>query len=47
LAPASRGYSPYDDIIQKIIAAGVPAEQIAAIGDAESDAKKQAAEEGP
>ena len=30
------------DVIKKLIAAGVPAEQIAAIGDAESDAKKQA-----
>jgi N12 class adenine-specific DNA methylase len=40
--PTPWGYSPYDDIIKKLIAAGVPAEQIAAIGDAESDAKKQA-----
>src|SRR5216684_70529 len=40
--PTPWGYSPYEDIIQKLIAAGVPAEQIAAIGDAESDAKKQA-----
>jgi N12 class adenine-specific DNA methylase len=36
------GYSVYEDITAKLIAAGVPAEQIAAIGDAESDAKKQA-----
>ena len=36
------GYSPYQEIIKKLIAASVPAEQIAAIGDAESDAKKQA-----
>ena len=40
--PTEWGYSAYNDIIQKLIAAGVPAEQIAAIGDAESDAKKQA-----
>src|SRR5277367_6255163 len=40
--PTAWGYSPYADIIKKLIAAGVPAEQIAAIGDAESDAKKQA-----
>src|SRR5260370_453553 len=40
--PTSWGYSVYEDIIKKLIAAGVPAEQIAAIGDAESDAKKQA-----
>jgi hypothetical protein len=40
--PTKWGYSSYDDIIKKLIAAGVPAEQIAAIGDAEFDAKKQA-----
>jgi hypothetical protein len=40
--PTHWGYSVYDDIIRKLIAAGVPAEQIAAVGDAESDAKKQA-----
>src|SRR5260370_569158 len=40
--PTPWGYSPYQDIIKKLIAAGVPAEQIAAIGEAESDAKKQA-----
>ncbi len=40
--PTKWGYSPYDDIIKKLIASGIPAEQIAAIGDAESDAKKQA-----
>ena len=40
--PTPWGYSPYDDVIKKLIAAGIPAEQIAAIGDAESDAKKQA-----
>ncbi len=40
--PTPWGYSPYDEIIKKLIAAGIPAEQIAAIGDADSDAKKQA-----
>jgi hypothetical protein len=40
--PTPWGFSVYDDIIKKLIAAGVPAEQIAAIGDADSDAKKQA-----
>jgi hypothetical protein len=40
--PTEWGYSPYKDIINKLIAAGIPAEQIATIGDAESDAKKQA-----
>ena len=40
--PTPWGYSPYDDIIKKLVARGIPREQIAAIGDAESDAKKQA-----
>jgi hypothetical protein len=40
--PTAWGYSPYDDIINKLITAGVPADQIATIGEAESDAKKQA-----
>ncbi|HZZ82033.1 MAG TPA: DEAD/DEAH box helicase family protein [Gemmataceae bacterium] len=40
--PTVWGYSPYDDIINKLVAAGIPEEQIAAIGEAESDAKKQA-----
>ena len=40
--PTPWGYSPYEEIIEKLIANGIPREQIAAIGDAESDAKKQA-----
>src|SRR3984893_6888759 len=40
--PTKWSYSPYEGIIKKLIAAGVPAGQIAAIGDADSDAKKQA-----
>ena len=40
--PTQWGYSVYDDIIKKLVAGGIPREQIAAIGDAESDAKKQA-----
>ena len=39
--PTAWGYSAYDDIIKKLIAAGIPAEQIATIGEADSDAKKQ------
>ncbi|HZZ80814.1 MAG TPA: DEAD/DEAH box helicase family protein, partial [Gemmataceae bacterium] len=39
--PTPWGYSPYDDIIKKLVAHGIPREQVAAIGDAESDAKKQ------
>jgi N12 class adenine-specific DNA methylase len=40
--PTPWGYSPYDEIIAKLVAHGIPREQIAAIGDADSDAKKQA-----
>ena len=40
--PTPWGYSPYGEIIEKLVARGIPREQIAAIGDAESDAKKQA-----
>lgn len=36
------GYSVYDEIVDKLVAKGIPREQIAAIGDADSDAKKQA-----
>lgn len=40
--PTAWGYSPYSEIIEKLVAQGIPREQIASIGDAESDAKKQA-----
>jgi N12 class adenine-specific DNA methylase len=40
--PTAWGYSPYTEIIEKLVARGIPREQIAAIGDAESDPKKQA-----
>jgi N12 class adenine-specific DNA methylase len=40
--PTPWGYSAYDEIVRKLIAHGIPREQIAAIGDADSDAKKQA-----
>ncbi len=40
--PTPWGYSAYDDIIEKLIARGIRREQIAAVGDADSDAKKQA-----
>jgi N12 class adenine-specific DNA methylase/SAM-dependent methyltransferase len=36
------GYSAYDDITEKLAARGIPRSQIAAVGDADSDAKKQA-----
>jgi N12 class adenine-specific DNA methylase len=40
--PTPSGYSVYDEIIDKLAIGGIPREQIAAIGDADSDAKKQA-----
>src|SRR5262249_34419728 len=39
--PTPWGYSAYDDITTKLVARGLPHEQIASIGDADSDAKKQ------
>jgi N12 class adenine-specific DNA methylase/predicted RNA methylase len=39
--PTSWGYCVYDDIIKKLIARGIPREQIASVGDADTDAKKQ------
>jgi N12 class adenine-specific DNA methylase len=40
--PTPWGYSAYDEVVQKLVAHGIPREQIAAVGDADSDAKKQA-----
>jgi len=40
--PTPWGFSAYDKIIRKLIERGIPREQIAAVGDADSDAKKQA-----
>jgi hypothetical protein len=40
--PTKWNYSVYEDVIQKLVARGIPRQQIAAIGDADSDAKKQA-----
>lgn len=39
--PTPWGYSVYDEIAGKLVAAGIPREQIAAVGEADSDAKKQ------
>jgi N12 class adenine-specific DNA methylase len=39
--PTAWGYSVYDDVIEKLTDRGIPREQIAAVGDADSDAKKQ------
>ena len=39
--PTPWGYSPYAEIIDKLIERGIPRDQIATIGDADSDARKQ------
>ena len=39
--PTPWGYSVYDDVIGKLVAAGIPRDQIANVGDAATDAKKQ------
>ena len=40
--PTPWGYSAYDEVIGKLVARGIPRAQIAAAGDADSDAKKLA-----
>jgi N12 class adenine-specific DNA methylase len=40
--PTPWGYGVYDEVIRKLTTHGIPRDQIAAIGDADSDAKKQA-----
>ncbi|MGH7171178.1 MAG: DEAD/DEAH box helicase family protein, partial [Gemmataceae bacterium] len=35
------GYSAYDDVITKLVKAGIPRQEIASIGDADTDAKKR------
>jgi len=40
--PTPWGYSAYDDVIDKLTERGIPRDEIASIGDAASDAKKQA-----
>jgi len=40
--PTPWGYSVYEEIMDKLIARGIPRQQIAAVGEADSDAKKQA-----
>jgi hypothetical protein len=39
--PTPWGYSVYEEVAEKLTARGIPKGQIAAIGDADSDAKKQ------
>ncbi len=40
--PTPWGYSAYDEIIEKLVARGIPKSQIAAVGEADSDARKRA-----
>jgi N12 class adenine-specific DNA methylase len=40
--PTPWGFSAYDEVVEKLVHRGIPRDQIAAIGDADSDAKKQA-----
>jgi hypothetical protein len=40
--PTPWGYSVYEEITSKLIARGIPGQQIAAVGEADSDVKKQA-----
>ena len=40
--PTAWGYSAYDEVAAKLVGCGIPREQIAVVGDADSDAKKQA-----
>src|SRR3954447_17849194 len=40
--PTPWGYSVYDELQAKLVSSGIPRWQVAAVGDAESDAKKQA-----
>lgn len=40
--PTPWGYCVYDEVQAKLVASGIPRWQIAAVGDAEGDAKKQA-----
>ncbi|MBL8891559.1 MAG: DEAD/DEAH box helicase family protein [Planctomycetaceae bacterium] len=39
--PTGWGFSAYDDVIDKLVAAGIPKSQIATMGEADSDARKQ------
>jgi N12 class adenine-specific DNA methylase/predicted RNA methylase len=40
--PTAWGFCVYDEVIEKLTARGIPRDQIATVGDADSDAKKQA-----
>jgi N12 class adenine-specific DNA methylase/SAM-dependent methyltransferase len=40
--PTGWGYSAYEEVTRKLVVRGIPRAQVASIGDADSDAKKQA-----
>lgn len=40
--PTAWGYSVYDELVEKLAGRGIPRDQIACAGDADTDAKKQA-----
>ena len=40
--PTSWGFSAYEEVTRKLVARGIPSDQIAVIGDADTDSKKQA-----
>jgi N12 class adenine-specific DNA methylase len=40
--PTPWGYSAYDDVTRKLVARGIPADEIASVGEADTDGKKQA-----
>ena len=42
LGVQARPHSVYDDVVAKLTASGIPAAQVAVMGDADTDAKKQA-----
>src|SRR5262249_48401517 len=41
VTPTPWGYSAYEEVVQKLITRGIPRAEIAVIGDADSDLKKQ------
>ena len=40
--PTPWGFSAYDEVVSKLVERGIPSHQIAIMGDADTDAKKQA-----
>ena len=42
VTPTPWGFCVYDEVVRKLVESGIPKEQVAVIGDADTDAKKQA-----